>query len=368
MNDESYMQLALALAMKGAGKVNPNPLVGAVIVKNSEIIGQGYHEEYGKLHAERNALNDCAKSPFDATMYVLLEPCCHFGKTPPCTEAIIENGISKVVIGALDPNEKVAGRGVEILKNSEIEVVVGVLEAQCKAINKVFFHYITTKQPYVVMKYAMTMDGKISTAAGKSKWVTGEAAREKVHQDRNWYSAIMVGIGTVFTDNPMLTCRIENGRNPIRIICDSSLRTPLDCNIVTTASDIRTIIATTTNDTSRHKAYIEKGCEIIAVPAKNGHVDLKKLMFTLGQMGTDSVLLEGGSMLNFSALESGIVSKVQAYIAPKLFGGSDAKSPVGGKGFEEVWQAVQLKNNTIIQIGEDFLIESEVENPCLQEL
>ncbi len=367
MNDEKYMKLALDLASKGAGKVNPNPLVGAVIVKNGEIISQGYHERYGDLHAERNAFKNAKQSCEGATMYVTLEPCCHFGKTPPCTEAIIENKISKVVVGVLDPNEKVAGNGVRILKDAGIEVVVGVLEKECKKINEVFFHYIINKIPYVVMKYAMTMDGKIATVLGKSKWITGEKARKKVHEDRNKYLAIMVGVGTVIADNPMLNCRIEDGRNPIRIICDTNLRTPIDCNIVNSAKEIRTIIATSNNNTENHQYYINSGCEIIVVNKKNNHIDLQELMIKLGKIGIDSILLEGGGTFNFSAIESKIVNKVQAYIAPKIFGGDNAKTPVAGKGFEEVSESINLKNSVVSQIGEDFLIESEVESFCLQE-
>lgn len=368
MNDQNYIQLALDLALKGIGNVNPNPLVGSVIVKNNQIIGQGYHERYGGPHAERNALANCTSSPKGATLYVTLEPCCHQGKTPPCTEAIIKSGIAKVVVGTLDPNELVAGKGVELLRNAGIEVLVGVLEEKCKAVNEIFFHYITKKVPFVVMKYAMTMDGKITTETGQSKWITGELARRNVHKDRNLYSAIMVGINTVLADNPMLTCRTEHGRNPIRIVCDSRLRTPLDSNIVTTANQIRTIIATTANNLSAHKPYINKGCEILTIPQKAKHIDLQKLMQKLGAIGIDSILLEGGSTLNFSALESRIVSKVQSYIAPKLFGGSHAKTPIGGNGFSEVFSAIRLKNSIISQIGEDFLIESEVDYSCLQEL
>ena len=367
MNDELYMKLALECAIQGIGRVNPNPLVGAVIVKDGEIIGKGYHEKYGELHAERNALANCTTSKHGSTMYVTLEPCCHYGKTPPCTKAIIENGISKVIIGTLDPNEKMAGKGVEKLRKSGIEVVVGVLEEQCKSINEVFFHYITQKTPFVVMKYAMTMDGKISTVTGESKWITGETAREKVHQDRSRYSAIMVGIGTVLADNPMLDCRIENGRNPTRIICDSNLRTPIEGNVVQTAKSIRTIIATTKVDEDYHKVYLDNNCQILVVSPKDGRIDLQELMLKLGEMNIDSILLEGGSTLNYSALESRIVHKVQCYIAPKLFGGDISKSPVGGKGFSEISKAVKLKNSEITQIADDILIESEVDYTCSQE-
>lgn len=366
MNDEKYMQIALDLALKGTGKVNPNPLVGAVIVKEGKIIGQGYHEKYGELHAERNAFKSCSTFPNGATMYVTLEPCCHYGKTPPCTEAIMEHKISKVVVGTLDPNKKVAGKGIEILKQNGIEVVVGVLEEKCKQVNEVFFHYITQHTPFVMVKYAMTMDGKIATVTGKSKWITCAESRQRVHQDRNKYSAIMVGIGTVLNDDPMLTCRIEDGRNPIRIICDSSLRTPIDCNLVKNANEIRTIIATNVADKYLHKSYLEKGCEVLTVSKKSNRIDIQELMKQLGEMKIDSIILEGGSTLNFSALESRIVNKVQCYIAPKIFGGVLAKSPVGGNGFFEVSGSIGLKNTVITQIDTDYLIESEVDYSCLQ--
>lgn len=367
MKDQMYMQLALDLAMQGIGKVNPNPLVGAVIVKDGIIIGQGYHEQYGQLHAERNALASCKTLPNGATMYVNLEPCCHYGQTPPCTDAIIENKIAKVVIGTLDPNYKMKGKGVQQLKNAGIEVVVGVLEEKSIAINQIFFHYITKQTPYVVMKYAMTMDGKIATTTGNSKWITGQLARENVQSDRNRYTAIMVGIGTILADNPMLTCRIKHGRNPIRILCDSTLRMPLECNIVKTAKDIRTIIATTKTDTASHTPYLNKGCEILVVSEKGNHIDLNELVHKLGEKKIDSILLEGGSTLNFSALECKIVSKVQCYIALKLLGGDAAKTPVGGKGIEEVINAITLKNSIIKTIGEDIVIESEVHYTCLPE-
>ncbi len=256
MTDEKYMNLALTHAKKGIGLVNPNPLVGAVIIKERKIIGQGWHERYGGGHAERNALSNCRESPKGATMYVTLEPCCHQGKTPPCTDAIIQNGIKKVVIGCLDPNSMVSGKGVTLLREAGVEVVIGVLEDKCIELNEVFFHYIQTKTPYVVMKYAMTMDGKIATTSGKSKWITGINARENVHRSRNQYSSIMVGVGTVIADNPSLTCRIDGGRNPIRIICDTNLNTPLEATIVTTAKEVRTIIATACNNREKQKLYL----------------------------------------------------------------------------------------------------------------
>ncbi|WP_317854219.1 bifunctional diaminohydroxyphosphoribosylaminopyrimidine deaminase/5-amino-6-(5-phosphoribosylamino)uracil reductase RibD [Chakrabartyella piscis] len=360
MKAEEYMAMAIELAKDGIGKVNPNPLVGAVVVKESNIIGMGFHEQYGGLHAERNALQNCNTSPNGSTLYVTLEPCCHYGKTPPCTEAIIESGIQKVVIGCLDANEKVAGKGVAILQKAGIEVVVGVLEKECKALNEIFFHYIQHKTPFVLMKYAMTMDGKITTITSDSKWITNEKSRENVHKTRNQYTGIMVGVGTILADNPNLTCRIKGGRNPIRIICDSHLRTPLTSQVIDT-KEVKTIIATTNKDTNLHKQYIDRGVEIVETSSENGKVNLKELMEILGRKGMDSILLEGGASLNFSALESEMVHKIQCYIAPKIFGGTTAKTPVMGDGFQAVSNQIQLVNSKTIHFDEDFMIESEVQ-------
>ena len=367
---EKYMRYALELAKKGVGAVNPNPLVGAVIVKDDRIIGEGYHKKYGELHAERNALADCRRrgeNPEGAVIYVTLEPCCHYGKTPPCTEAIIESGIKTVYIGSKDINPLVAGGGIAVLREHGIEVVTGVLEKECDSINEVFFHYIKTKLPFVVMKYAMTMDGKIATYTGASKWITGEAARHKVHEDRNRYAAIMTGVGTVLKDNPLLTCRIENGNNPIRVICDTNLRTPLNANVVVTAKEIPTIIATCCKDIQKYRPYIDAGCEILTVREKSGDnaktvIDLTDLMKKLGEKKIDSVLLEGGAAINWSALSAGIVNKVQTYIAPKIFGGETAKCPVGGIGAEAVSEAFGLEIKSVSRIGEDILIESICRN------
>lgn len=359
MDEIAYMRLAIQLARQGCGWVNPNPMVGAVIVKNGRIIGQGYHKKYGELHAERNALLNCQTSTTGATLYVTLEPCCHHGRTPPCTEAIIESGISRVVVGSSDPNPMVAGKGIAILRSYGIEVMENVAKDECDSLNKSFFHYIQNITPYVVMKYAMTMDGKIATRTGKSQWITGSAARQRVHEDRHRYSAIMVGTGTVLADNPMLTCRLENGRNPLRIICDTSLRTPLQAKVVTTADIVPTLIATAITDTNRHQPYLEAGCEVMVIPQKDNHIDLNNLMQRLGEKQIDSLLLEGGGTLNWSALQSGIVNKVQAYIAPKLFGGS-GKTPVEGLGIDHPEGAFLLSKPVITQVGEDILLESEV--------
>lgn len=360
MNDQEYMALAVSLAKKGCGYVSPNPMVGAVIVKDGRIIGQGYHERYGDLHAERNALKHCTESAVGATMYVTLEPCCHQGKQPPCVDAVLESGISRVVIGSGDPNPLVCGKGIRILRDHGIEVTEHVLEEECNRLNEIFFHYIQTKTPYVVMKYAMTMDGKIATYTGASRWITGEAARLHVQTQRHRYKSIMVGVGTVLADDPFLTCRMENGINPVRIICDTNLRTPLASQIVKTAKEVPSILATCCTDEAKQEPFKERGCQLLTVPEKNGHVDLTELMKQLGTQGIDSILLEGGAALNWFFLESGLVNKVQTYIAPKLFGGAAAKNPVGGTGFPVPSDCVQLKNSVLTQLGEDFLIESEV--------
>ena len=358
--DRQYMKMALELAQKGMGFTAPNPMVGAVIVKNGRIIGQGYHRKYGGLHAEREALAACTEEPEGASIYVTLEPCCHYGKQPPCVNAILEAGIRRVIIGSSDPNPLVAGKGIRILKDHGIEVTENILKEECDKLNEAFFYYIQDKKPYVVMKYAMTMDGKIAAYTGESKWVTGEAARIHVQKQRLKYTGIMVGVGTVLADDPMLTCRLENSRNPVRIICDSHLRTPLTSKIVRTAETIPTILASSSKDQQKIKNYEELGCQVLYVPEKNGHIDLNRLMELLGAAKIDSILLEGGGSLKLSALVCGIVQKVQTYIATKLFGGEEAKTPVEGKGFPDPASAVLLKNSEIIRLGDDFLIESEV--------
>lgn len=358
--DEKYMRRAIELARKGEGHVNPNPLVGAVIVRDGEILAEGYHARYGDLHAERSAFANLKTDATEAEMYVTLEPCCHYGKQPPCTQAIIEHGIRKVYVGSDDPNALVAGKGIRQLQDAGISVETHVLKEECDALNDVFFHYITTKTPYVVMKYAMTMDGKIACHTGASKWVTGEEARAHVQRMRNKYTGIMVGVQTVLADDPLLTCRIAEGRDPIRIICDSSLRTPLDSQIVRTAGEVGTILATATEDPARIAVYEEKGVQVLVTKKKDGRVDLTDLMKKLGERKVDSVLLEGGGTLNYSALQAGIVQHVQAYIAPKLFGGDQGFTPVRGIGVDTPDQAWILKDRKLTSLGEDILMEADV--------
>ena len=375
MTDQEYMLRAIQLAKKGEGWTNPNPMVGAVIVKDGRIIGEGYHKKCGELHAERNAIASLTESAEGATIYVTLEPCCHYGKTPPCTEAIIEQKIKKVVIGSRDPNPKVAGKGAQILRESGITVVQDFMREECDRLNPVFFHYITTKTPYVVMKYAMTLDGKIATKTGASKWITGEPARQEVQHMRHRYMGIMAGIGTVLADDPMLNVRVEGWKSPVRIVCDSSLRIPLDSQIVRSAKEYRTIVAYAgreENEEITEKIERLHGVDTVCCPDEKGQIDLKKLMTYLGNEGIDSILLEGGGTLNDSALRAGIVKEVHCFIAPKLFGGKNSKTPVQGIGIGLPSEALKLKCTDICRIGEDIRIicqvcEKEQEGPCLQE-
>lgn len=386
-NDIAFMRRAIELAKGGEGKTNPNPLVGAVIVKDGRIIGEGFHHAYGELHAEREALKNCAErgeNPEDATIFVTLEPCCHFGKQPPCTQAIIENGISRVVVGSRDPNPLVHGKGNASLREHGISVEEDFLRDECDSLNSIFFHYISRKTPFVALKYAMTLDGKIATKIGESKWITNEESRNYVHVLRNRYAGILAGIGTVLADDPMLNCRLKDengepsGRNPVRIICDSDLKIPLLCKIVKTAEEIPTVVVSCKDGRSEdeEKIYVEKkavlemaGLEVVEIPGikpskesfKRGkrskpQVDLSVLMKILGEKGIDSLLIEGGSEIHYSALKSGIVNKIYAFVAPKFFGGA-GKSPVGGEGVNLPSEAFNFQLEKISRFGDDVLLE-----------
>lgn len=359
--DEKFMRLALLLAENGAAYAAPNPLVGAVIVKNERVIGMGWHARCGEAHAERNALAACTEDPSGATMYITLEPCCHHGKQPPCTDAILSAGISRVVVGLPDPNPLVAGGGLQILRDAGISVSCGVLQAACARQNRVFLHYITRKTPFVTLKYATTLDGKIAAATGASQWITGRAARHHVQIQRAHNQAIMVGVGTVLADNPRLTCRLQNQPTPLRVICDSRLRTPLDACVVQTARTAPTLIATCEANPAKIAPYLANGCQVWTISAgPDGRVDLRELMQRLGAAQISSLILEGGAELSWSMLQAGLVQRVQAYIAPLLLGGATAKSPVGGAGFPHPDLGVRLQNMEITPIGADYLLEGDV--------
>ena len=380
MTDREYMSRAIELAELGRGWVNPNPVVGAVIVKEGRVIGEGWHERYKGLHAERNAFASLTESAEGADLYVTLEPCCHYGKTPPCTEAIIAHKIRRVLIGSDDPNPKVAGKGVIQLREAGILVETGVMKAECDRLNPVFFHYITTNMPYVVMKYAMTADGKIATKTGASKWITGEKARARVQEMRHCYMGIIAGIGTVLADDPMLNVRLEGKKSPIRIICDSRLRIPLDSKICRSAGQYRTMIACgkiedgelgiekKKEQDADCKEMVRKaeklramGIEVVSLPDVQGRVDLLQLMNYLGSQKIDSVFLEGGGELNDSFLRAGLVQELKVFIAPKIFGGKEAKTPVSGVGVELPDQGTAFVLEKTSVIGEDFLLEYRAE-------
>lgn len=357
MTEEAIMRRAIELAKKAVGKTNPNPMVGAVIVKNGQIIGEGYHPYIGGLHAERNALASCTESPEGAAIYVTLEPCCHYGKTPPCTEAIIGHKLAKVVIGSRDPNPKVAGKGAALLRQAGIEVVEDFLREECDAINPVFLHYIRNKSPYIALKYAMTADGKIATNSGASQWITGESARNHVHQLRNYYKGILAGIGTVLQDDPLLTCRIPNGRNPVRIVCDSHLRIPLDCNLCNTTNQAPVIVACIDDPEQKQAALEAKGVQVLFTTEKNNSIDIPDLLLKLGELDIDGILVEGGGTINAAFVAAKRVHHVYAYIGSQIFGGVNPYTPVSGPGIEALSDSLKLSNPKVRIFGEDILVE-----------
>jgi len=360
MNDIYFMKKTLTLAAKGKGRTSPNPLVGAVIVKDGKIIAADYHRKAGSFHAEVLALNKAGKKAKGATLYVNLEPCCHTEKrTPPCTKAIIRSGIKKVVVAMIDPNPKVSGMGLKELRKAGIETVSGVMEAEAKHLNEAFIKYITKKGPFVILKIAQSLDGKIATARGESKWITGEEARRYVHKLRNEVDAILVGIGTVKKDNPSLDCRIKGGRNPYRIIVDSNLQIPLNAKVLK-HDDGKTIVIGARRAVPLRKKIEQlqnMGAHVLTVKNKNGKIDLRSLMKELGRLEITSVMIEGGSSVNASVLANGIADKVMIFVAPKIIGGVDSIPSIGGKSPALLRNAFNLNNLQVKKIGEDLLLE-----------
>ena len=355
--DEQMMARAISLARNGLGRTSPNPLVGAVIVRDGRIVAEGWHRKAGTPHAEIHALNMAGELARGATVYVSLEPCAHYGRTGPCARALVEAGVSRAVVAMTDPNPKVAGKGIAILQEAGIEVTTGVLEQEARQLNEVFLKWMTTGLPFVALKTAMTLDGKIATAAGQSQWITNEASRYETHRLRDIYDGILVGINTALADNPSLTTRLKEyqGRNPVRIVVDSRARLPLTAKLVTDGA-ARTIVAVTEQaPAERVEALRSAGVEIIVAGSSN-HVDMQSLMEQLGAMKISSVLVEGGGSVNFSLLQAGLVDRVYAFIAPKLVGGRDALTPVEGEGFQELDRAVELENIQLRQLGSDVLL------------
>ena len=350
-NDEKYMKIAIEEAKKGIGGVNPNPLVGAVIVKNNKIIGKGYHKYYGENHAEINALEIAGDEADGATIYVTLEPCAHFGKTPPCALELVKRGIKKCVIGSLDSHSKVDGKGVEILKKAGIEVVTKVLEKECIELNQVFFKYINTKLPYVFVKVAITMDGKIALKNGKSKWITNEKSRAKGHYYRNKFMGIMVGINTVLLDDPRLTIYLENNveikRNPIRIVIDPNLKINEKYNIIKNNKDKKTLIVTELkNKNTEKQIFLEKNynTKFLYLEKKEDKFSLEDILKKLGEINIDSVLIEGGESLISQAFKEKIVDAGEIFISNKIVGDSEAKSFISRFNLDEMKDAIELQN------------------------
>lgn len=360
MSDEIFMREALRIAKNAEGRTSPNPLVGAVIVKDGKIVAEGWHRKSGTPHAEVHALNMAGELAKNSTMYVTLEPCSHFGRTPPCANKIVESGVKKVFVAMKDPNPKVAGRGIEILKSAGIEVEVGILEDEARKLNEVFLKYITKKIPFVTAKFACSLDGKISTVGGESQWISCEESRKFSHHLRDINDAIMVGVGTVLADNPSLTTRLDGGKNPVRIVVDSLARTPIDSKIVRDGQ-AKTVLAVTKN-APREKISELKNFGVEIIETDGERVDLNFLMSELAEREITSVLVEGGGTLHFSMLKENLVDKIFAFIAPKILGGKDALTAVEGAGFEKLSDAVKLKNFSAEKIGEDFLICGYVEN------
>lgn len=358
--DHGYMARALELARRGIGHTRPNPMVGAVLVKHGQIIGEGWHQQYGGAHAEVNAFASCKEDPEGATLYVTLEPCSHYGKTPPCAELIIRKKVARVVTAMVDPNPLVAGRGIEKLRQAGISVSVGLMEEECRQLNEVFLKFVTEKQPFVLYKAAMSLDGKTACFTGDSQWISSEVSRTEVHQMRAQYAGIMTGIGTILADDPRLTARVDGAEDPVRIIADSQLRIPLKAKVLHESG--RTILLTTSQASEEKKKEVQAlGAEIIVADGPHNKVDLKQAMTHLALMGIDGILLEGGSTLAEAALETGIVDKICFYVAPLLIGGKAAPSPVGGIGAAHLPEAVRIKNTTVERCGADFKITGYIE-------
>ncbi len=359
--DSTYMQRALELAAMGTGYVHPNPLVGCVVVKDGQIIGEGYHQRYGEAHAEVHALQAAGAAAKDAVLYVTLEPCSHTGKTPPCAEAVVRAGVARVVVAMRDPNPLVDGGGLARLREAGVSYTVGVCEEESRRLNEAFVHYVTTQRPFVTLKCAITLDGKIATRTGASRWITGPAARELVHQLRHASDVILVGLGTVVHDDPLLTTRLPHGAgvNPLRVVVDSGLNLPLNAQLATVAPECRTLVATTESAPESRQQQLEaRGVEILRCPAYDeGGVEIEAVWRMLGARGMTSVLVEGGARLSATLLRRRLIDKVLFFVAPKIIGG-DGLSVIGACGVETMEQAIPFRNMTSRHVGEDVMLEA----------
>lgn len=361
MDNLAYMSHALNLASRGIGRTSPNPVVGAVIVRDGQIVGEGWHMRAGTPHAEIHAINQAGKLAIGATLYVTLEPCSHYGRTGPCTDAIINAGITKVIVAMTDPNPLVAGRGIAKLRAAGIEVIDGLHSAEAAALNEVFIKWITTKIPFVILKTAMTMDGKTATRTGHSQWITGIEARTRVHQFRDQYDAILVGIGTALADDPELTTRlVPNGKNPIRVIVDSLARIPLTAKVINDGQAPTIIAVTPVAPKEKIQALQAKGVEVITVAGGGHTVDLRILFELLGARGISSIFVEGGPTISAALLEENLIDKIHCFVAPKIIGGVAAPGVVGGYGIDNLHEAILLESISSEFIGQDILISGYV--------
>jgi diaminohydroxyphosphoribosylaminopyrimidine deaminase / 5-amino-6-(5-phosphoribosylamino)uracil reductase len=359
MDDNSYMHMALELAEQGQGHVSPNPLVGAVVVKNGTVIGRGWHQALGGPHAEVHAIDDAGQAARGATLYVTLEPCNHQGRTPPCTQKILSAGIGRVVVAMADPNPDVAGGGNAYLQAQGIEVVSGVAETDARRLNESFIKFVRTKRPFVILKMAATLDGRIATRTGDARWVTGPAARAHVHRLRHAMDAIMVGVGTVVADDPQLTARLENdpGVDPMRIVLDTRLRMPDNSRMLNQASGAETWLVCGAQAAHADKARLTaKGARLLEMPLEADRIDMTALMTRLGEMGVASVLIEGGAQVAAAALKSGVVDKILFFYAPKILGGDDGVPMCRGKGPDRMRASLPLTNVDVTRVGEDILV------------
>lgn len=359
---EKFMQQAIEMAEKGVGRTAPNPPVGAVVVSGGTIVGKGYHPKAGQPHAEVFALRDAGESARGGDVYVTLEPCCHHGRTGPCVEALISAGVSRVYVGTVDPNPRVAGKGIERLRSAGVEVFCDVLADACRQLIAPFAKHVLRGEPYVLFKAAMTLDGQIATASGDSNWISSSDSRLLVHQLRNQVDAIMVGSGTVNSDNPQLTTRLsEGGRDPVRIIFDGSLATSPEAAVYTQSSDAQTLLVTadTWNDEAL-KPYLATGTEVISVRKNQDGLDLSAAMQLIAQRNLQHILLEGGSELGGAMMRAGLVDRVMIFIAPKILGGV-GRNLLSGDGVSRIADAYELLNMQARQVGKDILIEGEVQ-------
>ncbi|MEX0829652.1 MAG: bifunctional diaminohydroxyphosphoribosylaminopyrimidine deaminase/5-amino-6-(5-phosphoribosylamino)uracil reductase RibD [Nitrospirales bacterium] len=363
------MKRALSLAARGKGKTSPNPMVGAVIVNQGQVVGEAYHQQAGKPHAEILALHRAGPRARGGVLYVTLEPCCHSRKrTPPCVPLLIQSGLSRVCVAMVDPNPQVSGQGIHMLKRARLSVEVGLLEEEVRKLNAVYYQWMTTGRPFVILKGAMTLDGKIATATGESKWITGEPARRDVHRLRSQVDAVIVGIGTVLADNPNLSARgpknasqLRMGRQPVRVVLDSRLHIPLQAHVLECVHEQPTIVCTTVQASPKKiKTLREQGVQVWVLPQKRERVSLTSALRKLGKAGISSVLLEGGSTLNASALHEGLVNEVRLYIAPFLMGGQDAKGIIGGASPRTLEQSWRLVSPELKKIGQDWLVTAQI--------